>query len=268
MNEKPFISIKAAIPDVFDTLDSTFANVGDILEWSSKALSQMNIYEFYEEKLAFRQVVNYQTYLPCGLLQVNQILYKKNLTETDVQSCNCANNVYKSFEDKYLMRSDYWQENWKPLRASTNNFLLSVLCSNSPNFLTNCAEEFTILPNGKVVTSFKDGWILISYLSAYMDDDGNFMIPDDAELIEALRSYVMARIWERRWNMKEEGSESRFQFYLNRWSLFKNMMRGKFKLPTAEQRQNIIDYSTSILPKRDRYYKYFGTLSVPDYTSF
>lgn len=270
MNERPFISIKSAIPDVFSTLDPAFASVGDILEWSSKAMAQMNVYEFYEEKIAIRQVINYESYLPCGLLQVNQILYKSDFTftEEDGSNCNCSNDVYKAFEDKYLLDSEYCRKNWFPLRASTNNFLLTVVCANSENLTTNCEHEFTILPSGKIVTSFKQGWIMISYLSAVLDDDGNFMIPDDQELIEALRLYCMARIWERRWNMKEDGSEGRFQYYITKWGLFKNMVRGKFKLPTAEQRQNIIDYSTSLLPKKDRYYSYFGTLGVPDHTFF
>ena len=58
------------------------------------------------------------------------------------------------------------------------------------------------------------------------------------------------------------------EFYHNKWGLYKNMVRGKSKLPSSDQWQNIIEYSTSLLPKKDRYYNYFGTLGVPDTTFF
>ena len=267
MTERPFISIKYALPDIFSTLEETYISVDNALEWASKAMAQMDIYEFHEPRLAFREIKGYQTFLPCGLLQLNQILYRSDFKKDTVFSVSDSSaQVYKDFAEKNQLENVYMHRGWLPMRASTNNFMLSVLCPNSPNLITNCQHEYTILPNGKVVTSFQEGWILISYMSAVKDDSGNFMIPDDQELIEALRLYIMSRIWERRWNMKEEGAKERFEYYVTKWGLYKNMVRGKFKLPNDDQKQNIMDYSTSLLPKKDRYYNYFGSLGVPDQT--
>lgn len=265
-----FVSIRTVIPDVLDTLDESLFSIGDVLEWASKAMAQMNIYETFEETVVIKQVQNYETFLPCGLLQVNQILYKLSdtFTEEDLCECKAANQVYKDFAAKNFINSNYVGRSWLPLRASTNGFITSVLCSNSPNLITNCQKEYTILPSGKVVTSFKDGWIIISYLRAPMDEHGDFLIPNDEELVQALRFYIMFRMWERRWNMKEEGAKERFEFYHGKWGLYKNMVRGSAKLPSSDQWQNIIEYSTSLLPKKDRYYNYFGTLGVPDTTFF
>lgn len=271
MNKSKFVSIKKVLPDVFDTISELNIGVGDILEWSSKAMDQIGVYEAYEEAVAFKTVVDFQTFLPAGLIQINQILYKQdfNLTEEDVQCCKNTSEVYQNFSDKYLLTDDeYISKNWLPLRASTNNFLLSVLCENSPNLHTNCQHEYTVLPNCKVVTSFKDGYILISYFKAPMDEEGNYLIPEDEELIEALRAYVLFRLWERRWNMKEDGADQRMKFYSDRWAFYKSLYRGKAKLLTQDQYQNILEYKTNLLPKRNRYYSYFGTLGVPDTTFF
>jgi len=270
MTKKQFISINSIVPDILDTTDEGLFSIADAVEFASKAMGQLDIYETFEEAVSIVKVENHQAFLPCGLLQVNQILYKLdfNMTENDKCECKAANQVYKDFSSKYFLTCDYVNKNWAPLRASTNSFLVSVLCPNSPNLHTSCQHEFTILPTGKIVTSFKEGWIIISYLRAPMDEEGNFLIPDDEELIQALRTYIMYRLWEKRWNMKEEGSRERFEYYRNQWGMYKGLIRGKFKLPSADQWQNIIEYSNTLIPKRNRYYKYFGTLGTPDKTFF
>lgn len=266
MTTKKFISINSVVPDILDTTDESLFSIADAIEFASKAMSQLDIYETFEEAVSIVRVSDYQADLPCGLLQVNQILYKKdfNFTEADACECKNANQVYKDFAAKNFISCDYVSNNWSPLRASTNAFLVSVLCPNSPNLITNCQHEFTILPTGKVITSFKDGWIIVAYLRAPMDEEGHFLIPDDEELIQSLRTYIMYRLWEKRWNMKEEGSRERFEYYRNQWGMYKGLIRGKFKLPTTDQWQNIIEYSNTLIPKRNRYYTYFGTLGTPD----
>ena len=270
MTNEKFISINSIVPDILDTTDESLFSIADAIEFASKAMAQLDIYETYEEAVSIVRVDNYQASLPYGLLQVNQILYKRDFKFTEKDECECkaANKVYKDFSAKYFIHCDYVSQNWAPLRASTNAFLVSVLCPNSPNLITSCQYEYTILPSGKIVTSFKEGWIIIAYLRAPMDEDGHFLIPDDEELIQALRTYIMYRLWEKRWNMKEDGSRERFEYYRNQWGMYKGMIRGKFKLPSADQWQNIIEYSNTLMPKRNRYYKYFGTLGTPDKTYF
>lgn len=276
MKTTNFVSIKTVLSDVIDTIDERYITNSDVLEWASKALGQMGCIEFYHPFVKFLRVDNYETYLPKGTIQVNQILYKTDfqLSNYDMSELSSLvdeddfNKVYKNFELKYAERNSYLTNKWQPLRASTNNFMLSVLCDNSPNLLAGCNEEFTILPNGKIATSFKSGWIIVSMFRANIDENGDYLILEDDELIEALRFYVLYRLWEKRWNMKEDGSDTRFTYYKSQWGLYKNMVRGKMKLLTEDQYQNIIEYSNSLLPKTKRYYNYFGTLGSADKTFF
>ena len=57
-----FVSIRTVIPDVLDTLDESLFSIGDVLEWASKAMAQMNIYETFEETVAIKKVQNYETF--------------------------------------------------------------------------------------------------------------------------------------------------------------------------------------------------------------
>ena len=268
-----FISIKTVFADILTTLDDTAINFADIIEWASHALGQLDVYEFHSPNIAVKKITNHQTYLPDGTLQVNQIMYKKDhkLTKLELDELLEDKTVYERFEDKYLIGKDckeWYNRDWIPLKSSTNNFMLSVLCDNSPNFTSSCSEEFTILPTGKIITSFKEGYIIISYMSVPLDGEGFALMPDDDELIECLRHYVMGRIWEKRWNKKEDGAGERFNYYISKWSTKKAIIRGKFKLPTEAQQINIINNSNSLLPKANRYFTGFGSFGNPDKTFF
>jgi len=271
MTQSKFISIKTVFSDILDTVDENIISMSDVIEWASKAMGQMDLYESHENAIAIKKVEDFQTWLPKGTLQVNQIAYKLDFKfdNNDVEYYSrFTDQVYKDFSDKYLMKYDYFNRFWAPLKVATSSFILTVLCENSPNLVTNCEHEYTILPSGKIVTSFKEGYIIISYMRAPMDEEGYFLIPNDDELVEALRFYVLTRSWEKRWNRKEDGAGEKFQYYSMKWGIYKNMIKGKFKLPTSDQYQNIIEYSTSLLPKTKRYYNYFGTLGSPDKTFY
>lgn len=280
-----YTTLKAAIPDVFDTIDERYISTNDIIEWSAKALGQIDAYEVTEPGVCILNIEDYETKLPCGLLQINQVLYKSdfshsvNPAEDDYQKlldtvkcCKAESDLNAQMKIKAFFQEDYIQNCWIPMRSSTNDFALSVLCDNSPNLSSSCDAEFTILPspNGgaKLVSNCKSTTIIVSYIRAALDENGDYIIPYDDELIEALRLYCMMRAWEKRYNLKEDGAGPRFQDYRERWGLYKNMLRGKFKLPTSDQHQNILYYSTSLLPKKDRYYSYFGNLGSTDTTFF
>jgi hypothetical protein len=268
-----FISIKTVFADILTTLEDNIIIYTDVIEWASHALGQLDVYEFHSMNVAIRKITDYQTYVPDGTLQINQIMYKKDhcLDKDDLIEIESYKSTYEEFENKYLITErtkDWYNSSWIPLKSSTNNFMSSVLCANSPNFNSKCSEEFTVLPTGKILTTFKEGYIIISYLSAPVDDEGYGLLPNDDELIETLRHYVMSRIWEKRWNRKEEGSAERFQYYLSSWNRKKAIVRGKFKLPSESQQINIINNSNSLLPKSQRYFNGFGSFGNSDKTFF
>jgi hypothetical protein len=277
---RSFISIKTAIPDVLDSIDESLVSINDIIEWCAKAMGQIDAYESYEQAIAIRTISGYQTYLPKGCLQVNQIAFNQSAMTSELQeddyeqfinaitSSKAASVLDTNMKIKEFFDKVYDQAGWAPMRASTNNFMRSVLCANSPNLTSDCQGEFTILPNGKIITNVSEGTMLISYMRAPLDCDGNYLIPQDDELIETLRQYCMYRIWEKRYNMKEQGAPEKYYDYRQQWRTHKHMMRGKLKLPTQDQYQNILDYSVNLTPKRDRYFNYFGTMNVPDSTFF
>lgn len=280
-----FVDLRSVIPDVYDIVDESIVSYGDIIEWCAKAMGQIDAVETYMPDVAIKEVRDYQAQLPPGVLQVNQILYKANengeccvdnLNRDDyaqmLDAYKCCVSTESDLTTSLKIKSECFlnslTSDWLPMRASTSNFMMTVLCENSPNLTANCEAEYLIRPDGSIVTDFREGTIIISYMSAPVSDSGNPMIPHDEELIEALRLFCMTKIWEKRWNRHEQGAWQRYQHYKGEWGRYKNMVRGKLKLPTEDQWQNIIDYSVNLLPKKDRYYSYFGTLNVPDTTFF
>lgn len=56
----------------------------------------------------------------------------------------------------------------------------------------------------------KEGYIYILYKAVLTDDDGDFLIPDDPQLLQALAYYTEAKHWQSRSFRKEENANNMF----------------------------------------------------------
>lgn len=80
------------------------------------------------------------------------------------------------------------------LPLSTNNFHTISLDTNDDCRYPNLSnrDEYRI-QNGKIITSFKEGEILLAYKSVHLDEDGYRLIPDHPYAYEATIAYIMER---------------------------------------------------------------------------
>ena len=122
----------------------------------------------------------------------------------------------------------------------------------------------TVHPNGTMTTSFKNGFVAIAYLQYPLDEEGNFLVPDDADMIDALTTYCMLRIWEKRWNMMEEGADSRMKWYSEKWKVLRPGVYGKFTLPSIDNLENIRTMRNRLIPVERQFSNFFGLLNVEE----
>lgn len=101
-----------------------------------------------------------------------------------------------------------------------------------------------------------------------MDCDGNFLIPDSEYYKQALRAYIMMRIWEYRMNMKEEGADKLHMNYSNQWSLMKAKATAEVNLPSLDELENIRNIQTRLVPRYRRYFSFFGNLGKEENLNF
>lgn len=80
--------------------------------------------------------------------------------------------------------------------------------------LSSCAETWSLSIFKEMTTSIKDGWICIDYLKEAKDENGNFLIIKDPNILRFLGTYAVAMIWRDRDNGLEQGAANQFQKYL------------------------------------------------------
>lgn len=82
-------------------------------------------------------------------------------------------------------------QGWKLLRYAQGDFFRTkYFLDDSPNLMSEEAAAFSI-ERGRINTSFGKGELILSYLGHPVDDDGNVLIDNHPDLLEAVKAHVM-----------------------------------------------------------------------------
>lgn len=236
-----FISIKALFPRLRIPLQET--SEADVIEWAMQGLDLMNATQPYKREGALLEVRNHRAKLPTGVCQIEAVASTiqgsnaptaeeiEELTQCEIDYINKEQvdrigqqgiiNNYNLF-----VKTRYYQNYFVFLRLADRPMMQKFHCEDCPNLHSNCQEEYTITPDGIITTSFESGHLCIGYLTYARDEFGDFMIPNDENLFQALVAYVTAMMWEERANMKEQGAWQMHINYLQRAEILMARCRG------------------------------------------
>lgn len=256
-----FIKLKSVLPDLASTLSPTFWNEADAIEWAFKAMRKIDSFEQYEVAMSFIPVASHKCNLPSDLKKMVLASYKVDTnTSFDLEAIQNElqidnENWYAGFTQAGLYISDY-----SPLRLESSPFSNQVLCDECDNIATHAEHSYRINPNMTLTLSFEAGSVCLAYLRFAVDCDDDYLIPDEEEYIDAVRSYILSRYWEARWNANDEPARDKFEYYSLRWQTLCRKVKGKLK------RWNIIDVLENIrqqghrlIPNERNYYTAFSS---------
>ena len=259
------IPLSAALADVYSIIDGNTVTEIDILEWASYGFRKLKAKQLYESTTSFIKVVNHMAKLPTGVKMIEQIFYKEDFVESDVISIDVYSSDTPDFtikkENSEFLQSAYYGSEWKPLRLASSTFHNQVVMQDSPNYRARCEQEYSINKNNCVITSFDTGYLAVSYLGFPMQD-GEFMIPDDVDILVAIKNYVLMKIWEKRYNFKEDGAVGRYQHYLRLWEISRASTIGNIMLFSIDELENYKQQSLRLGSHTNTYYNGFGNLST------
>jgi len=236
-----------------------------MLEWAHKALRLIRAAVTLESKVVYLQVKNHKTELPSDLKYLTQIAYPNtvytpcvdceflDLPETSELLCNFVTNSNFPF---------------KAMRLSTNPYHEGVCDQYAVPDCKDCAETFSVSPNLVLTTTLCEGILIVSYLGYPTDEEGCALIPNDEELKEAILHYVLYRYWMTKYNMKEEGAESRMQHYLQMWNTASKKAAGNLNLPDVNQLENLKNQWNRLVPRTNRFQSLFLNLSNRERINF
>lgn len=253
--------LQTVLADLSSTVSADGWEETDALEWAFAAMRKIGAIEQYKPAIASIPIADYKGCLPDDLQKLHLAVYKLDddvISETDLdiirQDIGLDNDdYYTGFTNGALFFTDY-----RPLRLASSAFALSVLCDTCENLNVSADHTFTIRPDMSIVTSFEVGSVCLAYYGYAKDCDGNYLIPDDEDYLDALRNYIMWRYWERKWNMKEEGSDARMQYYMQRWQALKLAALGNIRMPDVNQLENLRQTRNRLVPKERWYNRGFG----------
>lgn len=269
MKEVNYIPLSTVLADVYSIVDKSITEESEMIEWAAQAFASIKVNVLYEMRVAFSPIVNYRAKLPKGAKFINQVQYKASENEDDVEQIKLFTATEDEVTAKYweFTNSAYYINNWLPMRMSTSLFHQAIMIKNSPNFHYKCEEEFSIDKDGCITTTVEEGWVAISYMS-YPKRNGEFLIPDDVDLLKAIKAYIMYRHWEKRDNHKEEGAERRLIRYQREWEILAAKSRGYAMLPDINGLENLQQQLLRHGPHTNNFYSAFGHLGTGETTDF
>jgi hypothetical protein len=265
MNYTNYIPLGAALVDVYDVADKNFVEEGTLERWASKAMSKIYAAESYQEYVKFVCVENYKAILPRGVVSLYQVLYKGDIQTADVESisvfidecpgCGISKSaVYEFLQSGYTI-------SWTPATPSTSPFTVALHCENSPAMVCDTHVKYNLNTDGTITVNMETGYLAIAYLGYPTTEEGEFMIPDDEMILDAIKSYCMYRIWEARFNTGEEGSEFRMQHYLVQWEIHSAKARGEQKTLSVPEWENFKNQMMRLGPHSNTFWTGFGNLA-------
>ena len=255
-----FIKLKTVLSDLASTLDPTYWNEADAVEWAFKAMRKIRAFEQYELWMNYAVVADYKADLPSDLDKLVLVAYKfDGNTVTDLEEIQQDlgvdnDNYYTGFTESGLFFSNY-----RPLRLERSPFSNQVLCEECENLATHSEHSYRINPNMTITTSFSTGSVCYAYLRFPVDCDGDYLIPDLEDYIDAVRSYILSRFWEMRWNANEPGADAKFDHYSIRWQTLCRKVKGILKgFTNIDVLENIRQMINRLVPRERDYYTGFS----------
>ena len=262
-----YTSIRTVLNDLNEKIPAEFWDENEILERCSKAMEKIGTYVSLEKKVAYLTVIDHVGYLPKGLVNIEQIAYKRSNIITDLDRASLSELVgieNESYYDGFFV-SPYYYNNFRPLRLATSGFSHGRDCEDCNNVESQGEQEYVVRPNGTIMTSFKDGHVCIAYDRYPIDEEGDFLIPDKESVKQAITNYCLAHIFEKRMIMMEQGAQGLFEWYFRKAEVDMTKAKAEMMMPGVDVYENLRQMQR-LIPVNRRYYSFFGNLATPEYT--
>lgn len=167
-----YVSIKNIIATVYrnmkvaDNLDFI-----DAVEWAGEALEFIGGPYHFDQKISKLEIKNHRAKLPCEL---HYIETTQGAPMTIIEG-ECDTNC------KYI-----------PMRYTTDSFH-HRFCEN--NCDTRCKSSLTYIVNDDyIITSFEEGYVLLSYQAIPIDEEGYPKVPDTIKFKQAVAAHISWRV--------------------------------------------------------------------------
>jgi len=153
---------------------------------------------------------------------VTQTEYSDGTITTKTQY-NPVNSLFLNYE----LYSKAHYNHSKPLKFIGN---YTGLCNNCQDKHNNCKDTYSIDVNRILRTNLESGYLCIEYTRMPLDDAGNILIIDNADLMNGLARYAIAMHWLDRSHRKEQGAIGMYKMSIQEAEILLRKAKGVFNL--------------------------------------
>ena len=185
------VSSKEIIAKVYRDLKPNSSSwTSDALEWIGEALDYIGYHGIFDHKSKELTIANHKTEIPCDLYQLLQIEYEGVglVYGTDISGYNADTRTTASTPSNSQVYTAAVAESNPTDDPSSPAFTLKYTKNR------RVSNEYYLINNGYIVTSFEDGTIKLHYTAYPTDDDGFPLVPDNIYAKQALEWYIIRQM--------------------------------------------------------------------------
>ena len=282
------ITSKAVIAKVIADLglEENDIKITDMKCWICEAVSKIGTINQLEQKVAIIKLENYQCQLPAELekLQFVAFSFNSNSGWIPMKKSTGIFSVYDRIEGASsnpemiiqdsaliaLVKSLYNISTDKDALAKLNSdsnirLTLSALInqytvtSNNTTKNTNFSNtvQYDVKP-GYIYSNVPEGYVKISYLTPYHDEEGLPLIPDKPSYFEAIYWYIAMKLL---YIDYFTGRKPQHIYYdaKRSWNFYRQQAYAECLMPNENEIENIKNTWHTLMPESESYSTYFST---------
>lgn len=281
------ITSKAVIAKIIAdlALEEDKIKITDIKSWIGEAINKIGSVNQYDNKVCILKLKDYQAKLPCDLESINFVAYasnndggwipmKKSTGAFSVYDkidnngeCNMfiqdeaiipiIKNLFGLDDDKKAL--EILNKDWnirQTLSTLINDYTFcSPDCKKGTNFSNTV--QYDIKP-GYMFSNVRNGYVKLSYIAQYVDEEGMPLIPDNQSYFEAIYWYVAMKLLYIEYYT---GRKPQHLYYdaKRSWNFYRQQAYAESLLPNQNELENIKNTWHTLIPEYDSYDMFFST---------
>lgn len=299
MKTQKYTTIDRVFSKVLRLIPEKFFNESDIIEYTGEVLEKMSTFHLLEGDVRILKINNFEADLP-DLRRIIQVVRlhsykekndecedeiietKKEIKVTNSTCDECENSILRIIslleQAQIRQKSDFIPLNAlmnyerytdnvldvTPVRLSNHTFFNSIVCPEDYNIYRSCVDEYNIVGtiHKKIRTSFKEGYIAISYLRYPIDEQTGYpLVPEDENVLSAIAYYIAWKIAEFNTWSGERQYFTLSQDFERKYKKYSILAISLLKMPlTLDEEQNRLE-GNKIVPDITTYYSHNSNIS-------
>ena len=253
-----FVSLKSILYQVSLLLDDVDFKEEEFTNFALQALRMFRGTVKLEDYVAYVSLTEHKAALPSNLVYLVGVAYRQTSMLTTYATD--ANG------DEIATTCDSGEE-WKMMKLSTSIFHDQICPWKSLTVCNDCTHNYAVSTSLNLTSSLDYGDLMVAYKGYPMNDEGDFMLPDNQDLHEAIINFVLYKVWLTKYLVKEDGAEQRMQHFLSMWNMLSKKALN-LNLPDVGQMENIMAIWNRLVPRSNRADDGFSTLNSRENVNF